>query len=218
MSQIDELQKRKISTIDLKVLWSTDQNRTYTTAVATIIVVILMIVFAIVPAYSSITSEIKTNQDKTKYLSDLSTKVTNLNNLIDETNNEGLAIDLMNTYLSTKSNNELIIANFSQIASANNCILNNISFQNPQIVNSLKIQVSNISAVPFTLSFSCPYNSLEVVYSAINKFPVPILITSISYTNDKSLGGGGSVNFTTDKFAFGLSGEYYFTNVGSTTP
>jgi len=45
-------------------IWSTEQGKTYTTVIATIVVVVLMVVFAVVPSYMSITNQLALNDQK----------------------------------------------------------------------------------------------------------------------------------------------------------
>lgn len=191
-------------------IWSTTQGKTYTTAIATIVVVVLMAMFAIVPAYTSITDQLALNEQKTKYLADLSTKQQALNKLIMQRDEYSVPITLLGIYLREKMNNELLIASFSKIADDNKCKLSSVSFSEADISKNITNVNVNVRAVPFSVTISCKVGDIKTVYAEMMNFPVPLNITNLSYSNKKEVGGGGTSNLFYDRFVVTINGEYYF--------
>ena len=209
--QIDEKEKKQTLNERINQIWSTMQGKTYTTAVATIVVVVLMITLAVVPAYISITDEIALNDLKTKYVADLATKQQNLNKLVTQEQDNAVSVALLDVYLQNKINNELLVATFSQLTSDSTlgCRFDNASFSDPAVSKRIKSLNPNVRAIEFSVKFVCKIGSVEQIYKKLINLPVLINIDGISYTNNKTQGGGGGNNHFYDKFAVVYTGEYY---------
>jgi hypothetical protein len=189
---------------------STTQGKTYTTVIATVVVVMLMAIFAIVPAYVSITDQIALNEDKTKYLADLSLKQSTINDLVlmsDKYENE---LKLLDIYFKDKINSEFLVASFSKIAEDHRCRTTSVSFGDPFKTKAIKELSINVNAVPFNLVISCNIKEMEGLFAQINDFPVPLNITGIIYTNKKEAGSVANSAVFYDRFNMTITGEYYY--------
>lgn len=210
--QIEDKTKKLSLNERINKIWATTQGKTYTTAIATIVVVALMIVFAVVPAYVSITDQISLNEAKTTYVGDLKTKQQNLNTLITQQQNNTVSLRLLDIYLRDRINNELLVASFSQIALEKNinCKFDSASFTEPAVSKKIKLLNANVKAVGFSAKFICKFGVIKDLYDRILNLPVPMNIDNISYSNNKALGGGGNSAYFFDKFAVTYDGEYYY--------
>lgn len=193
-------------------IWSTTQGKTYTTAIATIVVVVLMVVLAVVPAYMSITDQISLNELKTEYLTDLSIKQTNLNTLIQQQQDNTVAIRLLDIYMQDKVDSELLVAIFSQIGVQDNikCRFDSVSFNEPEMSKKIIGLDSNVMSIGFNTSYLCKIGVVEDVYDAIINLPIPINIYGVSYTNKTTGGRSGDNSFLYDEFTVTYTGEYYY--------
>ena len=151
---------------------------------ATIVMIVIMLVFAIMPAYSSITDQLKNNEAKVVYLTELKNKQATMEQLSEEyTLNENL-INKYNRYMNSDYNTEVFLANLNQIGINHNSVLVSVAFadavspEDPGLLEYL-----NLLEVPLNLTYVGTIPNLTQVLSDIEKYPVPINISSISYTH-----------------------------------
>jgi len=216
---MDDGEDRKLSlTARINKILSTTQGRTYTTVAATILIVVLMAVFAIIPAYISITDQVAANQAKTEYIAKLIEKEQAITSLVKQRDRYTEAIKLLDLFLGEKVNNEYMIANVNKIAEDHNCTVTTFSFDKPQTSKNIKTLPMMVSSVGMSFTVNCKIEDIKGFYQQINDFPTPIYIITVNYTNktdSKSLiAFGDSIN---SRFNIQIATEYYFWNVPSTT-
>jgi len=201
---------------------ATTQGKTYATAIATIFIVLLMVLFAVVPAYRSITDQIALNEKKSQYVDDVVEKQKALGLLVSQRNEQDVAITLLDIYLGNKINNELLVAAFSSLTDAEifsdtTCVLESISFEEPKVTKNLEVIDPNHKAVGFTVTFkNCTIDyekeidNVKDMYLRILNFPVPVYISAVSYTKIDGQSSGVFGRLLYNKFDVIISGEYYF--------
>jgi len=196
----------------INAILSTIQGKTYTMAIATIVVILLMIVLAIVPAYTSLTDQMALNTLKEKYLVDMDTKQNILNTLFEVRDSNQTSLTLLDTYLKDKINNEYFVASFYQVAEDLNCEFKGASFSAPAVSKNIKNLNANVIGIKFSASFICKISGVKPLYARIANFPILVYIDAINYSNKKDAGGSGTNNFINDNLAVSISGEYFYWN------
>lgn len=203
-------------------IWATTQGKTYTTAVATVAIVVVMVVFAVVPAYTSITDQIALNDKKGLYLEDVVDKQKALNTLVSQRNEQNTAITLLDLYVGSKINNELLVASFSSLTNTElfpdtTCTLGAASFSDPAVTKNFTTMNPNIKAIGFSVTFkNCKIDyehdidNVRDMYSRILNLPIPIYVTSINYTNKTEQSSGVFGKLLYNKFTLIITGEYYY--------
>jgi hypothetical protein len=173
-----------------------------------------MIIFAIIPSYTSIQEKMALNEEKKVYLDALDQKQSNIFSLVEQRDTFDPQIKLMNIYFKDQLNTELMVANFSKISEERKCKFNSLSFNKViKSKNVLEIN-SNVYAVGFTLSVNCKITELPAFFKSINNFPIPLYLTNITYSNKKDANSSSSILYY-DRFNFAITGEMFFWN---TTP
>jgi hypothetical protein len=157
---------------------------------ATIVMIVIMLVFAIMPAYSSITDQLKNNEAKVVYLTELKNKQTTMEELSEEYSlNENL-INKYNRYMNSDYNTEVVLANLNQIGINHNSVLATAAFADAvSPVDPGLLEYLNLLEVPLNLSYVGTIPNLSQVLSDIEKYPVPINISAISFSHFKGTDG-----------------------------
>lgn len=197
----------------LNAILHSSKGATYTTGLMTLLVVALMIAFAIVPAYTSITDKIANNELKQAYMDELIVKRDAMDLLLAEYDNN---LDLINDFEETtftRNNNELLVANIDNIATGFNVELQSASFD--KIKSPTKDELvlfPELRTQDFSLTFKgTPPQLLETLRS-LEGFPIPIEFSSISYTlkdENKTIEDTTVYSIDTD-LKMNLSGVFYF--------
>jgi hypothetical protein len=191
---------------------STRRGASYTVGIITLLMVVIMLLLAILPAYRSITDQLKNNEAKLKYLQDLKTKQASMDDLLAEYNNNADLIQKFEAYYQDKPDNEMIVANFDQIAKNNNCVLSSLNFKpvtDPSDPNMLTF--AGIRAQPFDVLYKGNLQDLGNVLKHLEDFPLAIKYDQFSYTHYKAVDSKVDVPVSQDyMFTLTLTGEYYF--------
>jgi hypothetical protein len=212
--EVNSLDKKVSLNQQINDIISNDQGRTYVTLIATIILVTLMIIFAIIPSYTSIQEKMVLNEEKKVYLTALDLKQTSIFSLVEQKEALDPQIKLMNIYFKNQLNTELLVSNISKIADERKCKYNSLNFN--KVIRSKNILEvnSNVYALGFTLSINCKITELPAFFDSINNFPIPLYITNITYSNKKDANTSTSSIYY-DRFNFSITGEMFYWN---TTP
>lgn len=183
-------------------IMATTQGKTYTVFTVTLLVVVLLIVFAISPAYLSITNQISRNNAKMAYLADLDKKEETLRSLTNQEADLADEIDILNTDFKDKRNDEFMLSNMSKMASTYNCDLTSMTFGENKVPTIPDLTLyPEFTAVPTTITVSCDLAGLESFLAHVESFPSTMSIKTISY---------GVVQ--NEKYGMTIEAEYYFWN------
>ena len=203
----------------LKKALGTMQGSTISVGSVTLFVVILMIFFAILPAYKSITDQVKNNEAKTKYYNDLVQKKTSLDKLAQSYETNKTIIDFFNLYTTSTPDTEVMTANLDKIAKGNNFVLTSITILDTTGTTSKDspfINYSNITVKAINLTFEGPLEKTSILLNDLEKFPISINDSTFRISQKKNTGA----NANTAKQSFiqnnivqiSISGEFYFWN------
>lgn len=193
----------------LNAIIESSQGRTYLVVAITLLVITLMIFLAIAPAYKSITDQLALNQVKAQYLADLNTKSTNLQKLAAQEQQYSSELTLLDSYLPAKDNSELVTANISKIAEANNCKLGSVSFGVKAASTNPKIPAGgypNLLAVPLNISLTCAKENISGLIKHLEELPMVIYFNSVGYSYKQG---------ESSTYSLAVTGEYYFWNLAT---
>jgi len=201
----------------LKRILGTSKGSTLGVGSTTIFIVILMFFFAILPAYRTISDQIKNNETKTKYYNELLQKKATLDKLATSYETNKSVIDYFDIYTESTPNTEALVANIDKIAKANNAILTNVGMTKPttSVLSDSPFQTfSNITSQPIILQFEGKIQYIEELISQLESFPLSINIKSISYIQE-SLQSDKAVKqslIENNLMQINVIGEFYFWN------
>ena len=165
-------------------IFNSKKTNTFTTGGLTILMIVLMLVLAILPAYKSITDQLKNNETKTKYLSDLKQKRVAMDSLSEEYVENKDLITLYQKYNGTKPNTEILLANFAKICEKEDCKLISISFD--ELAQTKDEEIASIPGIltnPVKLSMVGTIEQLDNVLSDLEDFPIPLNIKDVQYSH-----------------------------------
>lgn len=150
----------------------------------TIIMVVIMLVFAILPAYSSITDQLKNNEAKTVYLNELQLKKETMDNLNNEFNSNQKTINKYDTYINSDSNSDVLLANFNAMAIKYNTTLVTYSIVGKKISEDPTLtEFSGLLESNITLGLIGTLPNLSLFLSYLESYPIPINISDIAYSH-----------------------------------
>lgn len=175
----------KTSTQQLREYMETRQGKVYFISIITMIMVAVMLVFAVVPAIKSITDKISQNKVRREYLTTLTTKESSIKQLLSQEEQSQERIQLLNSSLPDRRNDEYILANISEIATSNNNTIISVDFGEDVSAKTFtnKSNLISLRQVPITLSVQGNISSLGNFVKEIEEFPTIIAIEEISFSN-----------------------------------
>lgn len=179
----------KLRNRQLAKIIATTQGKTYTTLFVTVAIAILLFVFAIVPAYLSITNKLQENKAKEKYIKDIETNLAILQDLSDQEAEFSDQINLLNELYPLQSNDELIASNLEAMAKKYSCSITNISFADLLTITdftSATNQFPNLVRANISIVVSGNLENLQFFISHIERFPITITINSVTYSKIKN--------------------------------
>lgn len=205
----------------LSAVLHTSKGGTFTTGVLTLLVVVSMMLFAIIPAYNSITGKLTNNDLKQQYIDTLNAKKTTMDLLSKEYSTNNDAISEFEAITLSRGNNELLVANFERLAQDVAVTMKSVDFTSDGsavVSRESLIGYSQLGVQPFTFSFTGKLDDLKTLVSSIEGFPVPVELTTINYNfgEDTTAGSAFTGTLTDDPdFTLNLTGVYYFWNTAS---
>lgn len=206
----------KTSTRQLYDFLETRKGKTYTIAVVTIITVIIMVVFAILPAVLSITDKRAEIKVKKEYFEVITEKEAALKTLLQQEGEYADNVVLLNQYLPDDVNDEFILANLDEYAKLSNLRLLRIDFKEPEIVQSEDPELlppsQDVLQVPVVVSLQADQDEFELFLRRIESFPVLMKVKDISYNNKDILDQIDTA--ADDDFIFNINLVYYIWNNG----
>jgi len=181
--------------------------------------VVLMIFLAILPAYRSITDQLKNNEAKETYLQQLQIKKNALDKLGLDYEDNIEKIYFFNKYNSSTLDTETFLANLDAMAKSNKAILKEVSIAENSsysaVAESPFLDMQFASAQELTMSFKLQLSDVAYLINTIEKYPLTIYIQSMeitqqsintSYSTMQTLVENGLVELD-------IKGEIYFWNI-----
>ena len=204
----------------LKQVLETTKGSTLGMGGVTFFVIVMMLFFAILPAYKSITDQLKNNEAKTKYLEELKTKKNVLDTLAATYENKITEIDYFNLYNNPTPNTETLVANMDIIAKRNNSqlvgikILNDSNYKSPD--SSSILGFSNLTPIKLEMDFNTKVINISSLMKALEEFPLTMYFYKIDITQIHPIEEGGKVGTSplsvNDTMILAITGEIYFWN------
>jgi len=191
--------------ITVKKILATTQGRTYAIAGVTIFIVVLMFFLAIRPAFLSISDQNVQNDIKREYLGRLTEYENNLKVLAEQETKYQDKITSLDSYISSKRNDEMVTANLYAMAEKYNCQITVLGFDTntPPLIPEL-LEFTNLQRVNINLNIKGSLDNVSQFLGQFENFPVALRITSFSY-------GGEEANpLETEDISFSIQSEYYF--------
>jgi Tfp pilus assembly protein PilO len=174
------------STDYIKIISGSVQNKTYSFAIFTIVVVIVLLVGAIRPTLLTITRISRDIREKKHINEQLELKLNSLGQL----SSQYATIEFQAQYLPqifpTQSNFSLFMANVEQIAKDNGYVLNSISFGSIEEVD-MKLNVLK----PWSARLAVTGNKSNIVrlLSAFEEMPMYPIVNKVSFSNNDKNNG-----------------------------
>lgn len=202
----------------LKQILETTRGSTLGMGGITIFVVVLMIFFAVLPAYRSITDQLKNNEAKTTYFEALQTKKTILDKLAFSYKENLSSINYFDLYNNSVPNTETFVANIDAIAKNHDSVLKDIDLSNGNNYkspdNSPFIGSLSMSPQKLQMKFYIKLSNVTSLINSLEEFPLTIYIYTTSMvqtrmidnaTTKGPLSGNDTIELT-------IVGETYFWN------
>lgn len=204
----------------LNEILHSSKGSTFTTGLLTLLVVAAMILFAIVPAYSSISDKLANNELKQTYLDELIQKKSNMDQLLVEYDEKSELIKLFEETTFTRNNNELLLANFNDAAIANNITILNVSFDKVEAPEKEALTgFPNLLSQNFSYTTKAKPQDQLALIKYLEKFPIPNDFESVSFNfeTDTALGEiDTELAYNGDsEIEMNLTGRYYFWDLSS---
>lgn len=199
----------------LNAIISSSKGGAFATGLLTLVVVTAMILFALLPAYTSITDKIANNELKQKYLEELIAKRNVMDQLLLEyEQNKDLIYDFETTTF-TRNNNELIVANIDNIATTSNTKLQEVNFD--KVEASKKEELASyyqFTTQAFNFGFKGKSNDLLETLRRLEAFPIPMEFENISFKLKKETQSlEEATNFSAEAdIDMSILGRFYFWN------
>lgn len=170
--------------LNLERFTETTEKKTYTVALATVFVVIIMIFFAIRPAVTSIFDQLNRNDEKREVLDKLEQKYQNLlalNNMEQEYAEE---LSLLDVAMPIGSQEEFVVANVIPIAESNNLDFQSLAFTERDNIDTDEAQVMGVNTESLRTNFVVSGQRADMLnfVSELEDFPRILNIKSITIT------------------------------------
>ena len=202
----------------LKQILETTRGSTLGMGGITIFIVVLMIFFAVLPAYRSITDQLKNNEAKNTYLVALQQKKTILDKLALSYKENLDSINYFDLYNNSNLNTETFVANMDAIARQHDGILESInigginSYLSPD--KSPFVGATSLQPQRLYMQFKVKLLNVTSLINTLEEFPLTIYlyntnILQVQYVNDIKTTGSISQN---DIMELTIIGETYFWN------
>jgi hypothetical protein len=202
----------------LKQILETTRGSTLGMGGITLFIVVLMIFFAVLPAYRSITDQLKNNEAKTVYFDALQKKKTVLDKLAFAYKENQEVINYFDLYNNPVRNTETFVANIDAIAKKHDGILVNINLENGTNYKSPDNSpfTTTMSMLPqkLQMQFRVKLASVTYLINSLEEFPLTIYISTINVTQTSVTGNSmtkGSLS-SNDTVEVSIIGETYFWN------
>ncbi len=175
----------KTSTQQLREYMETKKGKTYFIGIITMVTITVMLVFAVVPAIKSITDKMAQNKVRREYLTALTTKEESIKQLLSQEDQSQEKIQLLNTSLPDKRNDEYVLANINEMALLNHNTMISIDFgvDTPAKLTTSSQSTTSLRQVPITMSVQGEISSLGIFIKKLEEFPTIIAIEDISFSN-----------------------------------
>lgn len=207
--------QKKNSTQQLKEYLETRPGRTYFISSVTLITVAIMLVFAIVPAITSITDKVAQNEERREYLAVLDLKEKNIKSLLNQRDaNPDLINDLSNA-VPNGVNDEYVLANLGAMSGATSTKVISVDFSEaqPGQFGLARPELAKIMERPFSMSVQGDLSNLSEYMKRLEEFPLIIVVEDFSYS-DRNV-QSQNLNPSDGNYLMNLQLKYYYYQDGS---
>lgn len=175
--------KTTSSSSQIQKILDTTQGKTYTVILVTAVVIVLMVTFAIAPAYLSITDQFKENEEKRVYIAALDDKQEVLNTLAQQELDYTDQIQILEDLYPNQSDDEFVLANLDAMALHNRCRLMNVTYSRDikNLPESGLAEFTGLARAPIHVELQGELADLQLFLTQLEQFPVSITINSLTY-------------------------------------
>lgn len=179
-----------LTNTQLKALTETPERKTYTVAIATIAMVVLLTFLAIRPAIASILDRLDENDKLRDVKSQLDIKYENLLTLNKSETERAAQLKVLDAAMPTSKNEELLYANLMELVNRNNVNFISISFSPETGKSSLDATVlgNKTEFRQYTLSVNGTRTDVTALLSDIESFPRVMNVNRVTITPDQASG------------------------------
>lgn len=177
--------QKKSSTQQLKEYFETRQGKTYLISAITLITVAVMLVFAIIPAITSITDKIAQNEERREYLNALDLKEQNIKSLLNESEANVELIQDLQEALPSEEKDEYVLANLGAMSETTGSKIISADFAESTSgqFGLARPELAKIKERPFTISVQGDLSNLSQFIKSIEEFPMIIVVQDLSYSD-----------------------------------
>ncbi len=170
----------------LKALTKTPQRKTYTVALVTITIVVLMIFLAIRPAIVSIFDRLNENEEKMKLLQNMDQKYQAIVSLNRQEQSYSDELDLLNDVMPDKREEFFIEANLAKMASMSGLSVVSLSVNKDPRKSVIKEEVlqNKVGFSYLYITVLGDKKDLVRFIELVENFPRPLNIATYSYVPD----------------------------------
>ncbi|HRI05607.1 MAG TPA: hypothetical protein PLV59_01545 [Candidatus Dojkabacteria bacterium] len=189
----------------LKIINGSVQNKTYSFAVFTVIVVIVLLVGAIRPTLLTITKINKDIEEKTLINEQLDSKLDNLARLNSQYSERNEDIEVLPLMFPTQGNFSLFMSNIETIAKSNGYTLNSITFGSP---NDLDYKYTVLKPWIARITVTGNRSNIVKLLSAYESMPMYPIVNKLSFARNAS--AGGLAQFSVDLVIFRIDDPNFY--------
>ena len=152
----------------------------------TFIVAILLIVFAIVPTFRTVTDINKEIKEKQRITDALELKIKALNELDNQYNSNKETFKNISLIFPTSQNFSLFLANIDAIVTRNNFVLTSIGFSEDKKSKGSDYDLKTTVLAPYSVRLSVKGSKMGLIsfLKDLESLPMYPVIESVSYSND----------------------------------
>jgi len=189
-----------------KKLTETPQKKTYTVAIATIVLVVLMVFFAIRPAVSSIFNRTNENKSKNEILSQMDKKYQNLLTLSNLQTEKASGLTLLDESMAESRQEEFLTANLYAIAQETNIQITGMNINKGVNKSVMKSNSLGINTKVSSLSMEVRGNRSDIInfVSKLESFPKILNIFSFVVVPT------GGTEFGANSYNSSIQAEFYY--------
>lgn len=162
----------KLENESLKKVLETKQGKTYTVFGVTLMTVLFMFMFAVRPAWVSISNKLSENAVKRDYLNQAEQKLSNLDTLSQEYLENQESIEYLNKYYLPETPTEsFVVKNFTLMAQENNLEVQFLQVDRPEPYedNTTGVGISDPSIIAQSKSFITLRGPLDNIYGFVTQ-------------------------------------------------
>jgi Tfp pilus assembly protein PilO len=189
-----------------KKLTETPQRKTYTVAVSTIILVVLMVFFAIRPAVSSIFNRTSENKAKNEVLSKMDAKYQNLLSLSNQQTEKATSLTLLDESMPESRQEEFLTSNLNGVAQDTNVKITGININRNVSKSVVKANALGINSRVASFNMGVRGNRSDVINFVSKLEGFPKILNIFSFT----LLPTGGTEYGSNSYDGNIQAEFYY--------